>query len=466
MSATYAEFLQNARLYTHIKHGFYEALQIRGLPQLLMRLILYLHEFATFITHISAADDVRPLKDKDKFMKLFSTLPIHKALLLAAAALPLIASGDAKAQSDRPQSLVITTGPIPESLKSSVYTRPIEVREITAKEVQSSVFIGRTDSVVTPRVNTIEGELQRIQGQTESLARNIEGVQIDHDARIAEYYASVASINTQLQSGTTPGNPRLVAKLSEAEAQLEHLNNDLGRLNGLALDIADTASENAFLQESIRAAFGLSGAVEEDHVRLAQLEDTTHGTSILIERVLNMVNDSVTRLSAYVAGERQNLRTLSLGVTNGELFARNLSDRPFSKVDDFETANLRASAPVEDVTFQPLNGDVSSAAPVATGPRMLAKVKFDQPNVEFEQPLYTAISDALERFPNARFDLVAVNPTSGNAAQVAIETTRARRNAERVLRALTQQGLPMEKIDLSYSESAEASSSEVHLYLK
>jgi len=77
-----------------------------------------------------------------------------------------------------------------------------------------------------------------------------------------------------------------------------------------------------------------------------------------------------------------------------------------------------------------------------------------------------AVTEALKRYPNARFDLVAVNPTSGNAAEVAIETTRARRNAEKVLRTLTQMGLDTNSIDLSYNESATAASSEVHLFVK
>ncbi|MGH1399013.1 MAG: hypothetical protein ACRBCT_07355, partial [Alphaproteobacteria bacterium] len=182
------------------------------------------------------------------------------------------------------QSLIITSAPIPETLKESVYTRPVEVREITAKEVQGDVFIGRSDSIVTGRVTELEAELGRIQGVTETIARRIEGVQADHDARIADYYANVASINTQLQSGTTPGNPRLVAKLSQAESQVEALNNNLGDLSTLSLEVSEIASQASYLLESSHAAFGLSGAIEEDHIRLAKLEDTTHNTAVLIER--------------------------------------------------------------------------------------------------------------------------------------------------------------------------------------
>ena len=64
------------------------------------------------------------------------------------------------------------------------------------------------------------------------------------------------------------------------------------------------------------------------------------------------------------------------------------------------------------------------------------------------------------------FDLVAVTPTTGNAAQVAIESTKARRNAEQVLRTLVQMGLQQDRVDLAYSESAQASTNEVHLFVK
>lgn len=86
--------------------------------------------------------------------------------------------------------------------------------------------------------------------------------------------------------------------------------------------------------------------------------------------------------------------------------------------------------------------------------------------MNYEQPLYLAVSEALDRYPQARFELVAIHPTKGNAAQVAIETTRAKRNAEKVLRSLTQMGLPSDQVDLSYAPSSDAKTSEVHLYIR
>ena len=77
-----------------------------------------------------------------------------------------------------------------------------------------------------------------------------------------------------------------------------------------------------------------------------------------------------------------------------------------------------------------------------------------------------AVQNAMQRYPNGRFELIAVHPTSGNPAQLAIESTRARRNAEKVLRTLTQMGVSMDKIDLSNAPSAQATNSEVHLFLR
>jgi hypothetical protein len=96
----------------------------------------------------------------------------------------------------------------------------------------------------------------------------------------------------------------------------------------------------------------------------------------------------------------------------------------------------------------------------------LVKIRFDRANVAYEQPVYMAVNEALQRYPNARFELVAVHPAGVNTAEGAIESTRARRNAEKVLRSLTQMGLTMDRIDMSYMPSNEATSSEVHLYVR
>jgi len=384
----------------------------------------------------------------------------HTKLLLTTAAILTVCAAfpiDAQAQSSNSPSLIITSGPIPESLRQSIYSKPVEIREITAKEVMSDSYYDGTSTIIAGQIGDLARTLGQIQSRVTNITNELNQLQRTNETRSAEYYANVATINTQLQSGTTPGNPRLVNRLGKAERSLEELSGSLAQLNSIAVNTSGAASEASYLLENTRAAYSVAGAVEEDHIKLSELEDTINNTIIMIDRVLNTVNDDITRTTTYLASERNNLRTLALGVTNGDLYGKSLSSRPFS------SAAVSYDGGVAGVSSSPV---AASAPATLSGPRALAKIKFDRPDVDYEQPVYMAVTEALKRYPDARFDLVAVNPTSGNAAEVAIETTRARRNAEKELRTLTQMGLDTSRVDLSYNESATAASSEVHLFVK
>ncbi len=386
---------------------------------------------------------------------MMKTSPLFLRELLVLSAIFVVSPGFAQAANpaDAP-SLIITSDPLPESLRRQIYSKPVRVRSIKPAEVMSGDYYNQTQTLVGDKVKQITGELANIQGKVSSLSGNLSGLERLNEERAAEYYANIATINTQLQSGTTPGNPRLVRRLGEAEGHLETLSNSVAQLNGVAVEASNTASEASFLLEETRAAYSLSGAIEEDHVHLAQVEDSINSTIILIQRVLNTVNDDVTRTSTYLSSEHENLRILGLAVSNGDFYGRSLADRPFSAAPLYASSEGTSGAPLQQGT------------PALSGPRPLAKIKFDRSDVEYQEPIYLAINEALKRYPNARFDLVAVTPTQGNAAEVAIESTKARRNAEKVLRTLTQMGLPQERIDLSYSESGQAASNEVHLFVK
>jgi len=86
--------------------------------------------------------------------------------------------------------------------------------------------------------------------------------------------------------------------------------------------------------------------------------------------------------------------------------------------------------------------------------------------VAFEGALYTAVSRALERRPQATFDLVAVAPGRGSPAQVTVASNKSKRNAESVLRSLSNMGLPLERVRLSAMTSTRADTNEVHIYVR
>ncbi|MGZ9097142.1 MAG: hypothetical protein ACXW30_02460 [Micavibrio sp.] len=380
------------------------------------------------------------------------------ALLLAAVSTFVLSAGIAEAApSGKPPALVVTNEPLPPELQARLYSNPARAPEITMEKVLGNDYYDGSETIVGRKVDSLRNEFFSLQGNVANLAERLSELENQGQAQAAEYYANVATISTQLQSGTTPGNPRLLKRLSVARNSLEALTANVAALNDLAVEVSNVASLSGFILESVRATYSLSGAVEEDHARLAQLEDSVNNNVVLIERLQNSVNDDITRTTSYLGTERNNLRTMSLAITTGDLFGKSLANRPFSGA---QPANFTADGGMGSAGM-----GMNAPAPISA-PRPLVKIRFDKPNVAYEQPVYMAVNEALQRYPNARFELVAVHPTGGNAAESTIESTRARRNAEKVLRSLTQMGVTMDRLDLSYMPSPEAGSSEVHLYVR
>lgn len=353
----------------------------------------------------------------------------------------------------RTPSLIISNDPLPPTLASQVYAPPSPSPIITPNQLLGS-YAQEGNTMVSRKISDLRRDLQNLQSTTGNISQKLATLQRNDQQSAAEYFASVATINTQLQSGTTPGNPRLLQRLSTAQSSLDQLENNSQRLNELSIEASNASSMASFMLESTRAAYGLTGAVEEDHVQLAQMEDSINNTITVIDRLQNNISDDTSRTSAYLNSERNNLRTLTLAVSNGDLYGKNLSNRPFSSVAR------------ESNTIQQAVAASPSAPPSAGNPRPLAKIRFDRPGVNYQQALYMGMNEAMTKYPNARYEVVAVHPSVGNTAQVAIESTKSRRNAEKVLRSMTEMGVPGEQIDISTAASPDATTSEVQIYIR
>ncbi|MCZ6453653.1 MAG: hypothetical protein O6909_05365 [Alphaproteobacteria bacterium] len=286
-------------------------------------------------------------------------------------------------------------------------------------------------------------EMQRSVG-TDNV--DLQGLRQGSIGNANQYQQLVAGIQAKLQVGTTPGNPNLVRAWNGAQVTLDQISNNIGQMNNLANKVANDSSLASFILESVQATFGLSGAVDADHAQLTILEDDTNRTVVLIDRLLNELNEDISRQTNYVGRERANLTVLSLAVKNGELFGTSLANRAFASAGGVASQPARV-------------GNLANRRP-------LVVIRFDREDVPYEEPLFTAVSEALNRRPSAVFDLVSVVPQQGTPAQVALNANTARRNAERVLRNLTAMGLPTDRISLSATSSSETTSSEVHVYVR
>jgi hypothetical protein len=306
-----------------------------------------------------------------------------------------------------------------------------------------------TGTLVGQRVARLRADLGTLQANIVGRNQGLQTIRIQTMGTSQRYHGTVAAISTRLQIGTTPGNPVLVAQWNQAQAELDRLGSDITQMNSLANTVASDSAFAAFLLESTRATYGLAGAIDEDHRQLAILEDETNRTVVLIDRLLNELSEDVSRQTAYAGNERRNLTTLSLAIKNGELLGRSLANRAFSAATP-----LVSQAPGDSTSFTIANR------------RPLVVIRFDRPDVPFRQALYSAVSRALEARPEAQFSLIAVTPNQGTPADVALNTSKSKRNAETVLRALIDMGLPADRIILSSATSADAFTNEVHIYVQ
>ena len=310
-----------------------------------------------------------------------------------------------------------------------------------------------TGTFVGQKVSMLRTELQRMRLQTRQWNGSLQQIRRQTGTHSQAYHSSIAAINSRLQVGTTPGNPFLVQQWNVSQSALARIDADIARMNSLANSVAGTSTMSSYLLETTRAAYGLSGAVEEDHRQLAILEDEVNRTVVLIDRLLNELSEDINRQTTYVSNERSNLTSLSLAIKNGEMLGNSLSNRAFATAAPVASASPAA---------QPSR---AQSRPIA-GRRPLVVIRFDRPNVAYQQALYSAVNKALQRRPQAGFDLVAVAAANGSPAQVTVASNKAKRSAESVLRSLSEMGLPLQRVRLSAITSTRARTNEVHLYVR
>lgn len=309
-----------------------------------------------------------------------------------------------------------------------------------------------TGTFVGQKVSTLRAELENLrdvlQQQNQEFQQLLSGSMQDAQ----RYHAIVGAISARLQVGTTPGNPVLVSQWNQAQSELDQLVASTAGLNSLSNRVSANSDLAAYLLQATRAAFGLQGAVDEDHRQLAILEDDVNRTVVSIERLLNEVNEAVTRQNTFEAGERRNLSGLARAISNGEIYGPSLANFAFNR-----SASLSPYTP-------PAPGMEGGGG--AAGSPPLVVIRFDRPDVDYQQALYSAVSKALEQRPGSTFEIVGVAPERGSTGEAAVSASTARRRAEQVMQTLVEMGLPVERVQLSSAESVAAQSNEVHVYVR
>ena len=304
-----------------------------------------------------------------------------------------------------------------------------------------------TGTFVGKKVVELRDELNRLQGNISQQNSGLQKLRGQLVANSRRYHGTIAAVNARLQVGTTPGNPILVQQFKSAQGDLSRVAQDITEMSTLASSIGSSSTMSAFLSESARSAFAIFGAVDEDHRQLAILEDEVNRTDVLIDRLLTEVSGDVRRQTNYVTTEQANLNLMSAGIKSGEIYGGNLLNVAMASAG--QGTQISAGTPRPTANRRPL-----------------VVIRFDRKNVPYQQALYNAVSRVLEKRPGAVFDLVAVAPSAGGSARVALNTNKARRQAEEVLRSLIEMGLPPARVAVAAKASATTRTNEVHLYIR
>lgn len=297
-----------------------------------------------------------------------------------------------------------------------------------------------TGTSVSHAIQSLRSDVSNIQQKLLAEGQQLAELRLAAAQASQQYHQAQSMIAARLQLGTTRGNPELVSQWNTAQSALDSLTGNINSLNALGTDVANEASAAHFALNTIEATFNVSGAVDEDHHQLEVLRDETDQVIVLVDSLLTNLSNTVQRQTTYVANERASLTTLASAIKDGSYYGD-------------------LGAPAGGVAAASFGGTPISGPPLVT-------IRFDHPQVDYQQILYTAVAQALQSRPGSAFAVVAVAPTRGTAAAVQLAQTEAVHHARDVMRSLSDMGVPAARLGLSSSTDPSIGTTEVRVYVR
>ena len=299
-----------------------------------------------------------------------------------------------------------------------------------------------TGTFVGQKVVAFRNELNQLQKSIRIYNEDLQKVRSSVINNAVQYHKTIGAIEAKLQVGTTPGNPHMYGLLQSAQNNIQTMSANTLTLEGLSAKVTSDAAMTSYLLDSIRAAYSVSGAVDEDHRQLRILENETNQTTILINSLLNEVNSDVERQRQYIDTAKNNIVDLNEAIKVGSYGVNNV---PLLAVNSSRTA----------VYTQASSNSVVSGKPLFTA-------KFNKSNVNYKDGLRQAVRQAQSAKPTVRFDIVAVTPSSASR----LSKQSAQTHASTIFKEMVEMGVGADKISLSSKSSGEASSAEVQIFVK
>lgn len=93
-------------------------------------------------------------------------------------------------------------------------------------------------------------------------------------------------------------------------------------------------------------------------------------------------------------------------------------------------------------------------------------IRFNQDVVGYERPLEKVVRQAMAIKPDVFFEVVAIIPDSGQSRENKKKQKQSEQLASQVVESMQIAGLPRENIRVTYQSDANASSNEMHVFVR
>ena len=311
--------------------------------------------------------------------------------------------------------------------------------------------VGNTGTLVGQKVIAYRYELSKLQDSIERNNNELQKVRSSVIDNAIEYHNITAAMEAKLQVGTTPGNPIMYQMLQKTQSNVVTMDENANTLNKIYNQAVSDMSVVNNLQDSIRATYSVSGAVDEDHAQLRTLENETSQTAILINSLLSEVGSDYSRQLEYTSTARQDLAKLdriikvgSYGVNNTPL-PNNIQREYLPTPRAPHAHHMKPNHTQNHVQGKPLY-----------------VAKFNKENVNYKESLNKTIKAAQNKNDEVRYEIVAVTPINAPSNTKNIAQNQAAKFFEEITRA----GVSPEKIDILSKTSETATGAEVQVFVK
>lgn len=299
--------------------------------------------------------------------------------------------------------------------------------------------VSNTGTFVGQKVITFRNELSQLQSSIKANNAQLQDIRNSVVNNALQYHKTIGMIEAKLQVGTTPGNPRMFEMLANAQKNIQVMSTNSATLNQLSAKVAADTANTDYLVESIRAAYSISGAVDEDHRQLHVLENEAGQTSILMHSLLSEVNSDISRQQQYIETANNNIVKLSDAIRVGSYGVNNV---PMMR---------------SPLNFSSNTGVSSKSSPALVSGKPLLAVKFTSADVKYQEGLKQAVANAVAKKPDVIFDVVAVNSPQGSNAQ---------QYASKVFQDIISLGISADKVNISAKTDAKASVPAVMVFVR